>query len=367
MKQQIISLLERAKENGRTIGDVLAEVRGMRPVCLTCDDHGWIGGPSFYEPDEGGEPCPDCTSSPAAPAAAERAPVADERAAFKKCHAAIIKAISSIARTDGPDTRKEDDPELLYRSPVMDEVVRIRGALDEYSAALASATVARAIQWPTMPASKGQSPVLFEDGYAEGWAKCMDECRRAVSQASAPVAGEAVGKVVLFGGDVKEVSWTGGKMPPPGTTLYAAPQASPSADGRDALNMQQRLDDLYVALEVCSAELFAQCGDQGRAMKYVEQARKALAAEQCARASQKQKDDVIVIYGDGFHNGYLKGRADGYDAAAKDVGLPDVLDAALNNLLHDNYERSYSGGKNREADVALIRAAIAAKATGEEQ
>ncbi|MFQ1062193.1 hypothetical protein [Bordetella trematum] len=53
--------------------------------------------------------------------------------------------------------------------------------------------------------------------------------------------------------------------------------------------------------------------------------------------------------------------ADGRDAAAKNVGLPDVLDAALNNLLHDNYERSYSGGKNREADVALIRAAIAAQ------
>ncbi|CUJ54310.1 hypothetical protein [Achromobacter sp. 2789STDY5608628] len=71
-----------------------------------------------------------------------RAPVADERAAFKKCHSAIIKALSSIARADGPDTRKEDDPELLYRSPVMDDVVRIRVALDECSAALASAPVA---------------------------------------------------------------------------------------------------------------------------------------------------------------------------------------------------------------------------------
>ncbi|CUI56038.1 hypothetical protein [Achromobacter xylosoxidans] len=71
-----------------------------------------------------------------------RAPVAGERAAFKKCHSAIIKSIASIARADGPDTRKEDDPELLYRSPVMDEVVRIRVALDECSAALASAPVA---------------------------------------------------------------------------------------------------------------------------------------------------------------------------------------------------------------------------------
>ncbi|WP_235203828.1 hypothetical protein, partial [Bordetella bronchiseptica] len=62
----------------------------------------------------------------------------------------------------------------------------------EQCASLASAPVANPIQWPTMPASKGQSPVLFEDGYAEGWAKCMDECRRAVSQASAPVADEEV-------------------------------------------------------------------------------------------------------------------------------------------------------------------------------
>ncbi|HCW17714.1 MAG TPA: hypothetical protein DHL02_07100 [Achromobacter sp.] len=33
--------------------------------CMTCNGHGMIGGPSFYAPDEGGEPCPDC--SPPAP------------------------------------------------------------------------------------------------------------------------------------------------------------------------------------------------------------------------------------------------------------------------------------------------------------
>lgn len=30
-------------------------------VCATCKGHGMIGGPSYYAPDEGGEPCPDCT------------------------------------------------------------------------------------------------------------------------------------------------------------------------------------------------------------------------------------------------------------------------------------------------------------------
>ena len=67
-----------------------------------------------------------------------------------------------------------------------------------------------------------------------------------------------------------------GSQPDPLT----APQAQPA----DAL-VAERIDDLYIALEVCAAELFAQCGHQGRAMKYVEQARKTLAAEQCIRAA----------------------------------------------------------------------------------
>jgi hypothetical protein len=30
------------------------------------------------------------------------------------------------------------------------------------------------VAWPVMPPSLGQSNVLFEDGYAEGWGKCLD-------------------------------------------------------------------------------------------------------------------------------------------------------------------------------------------------
>ena len=36
------------------------------------------------------------------------------------------------------------------------------------------------IQWPAMPPGRGQSHVLFEDGYAEGWAKCLQMCKEAV-------------------------------------------------------------------------------------------------------------------------------------------------------------------------------------------
>jgi hypothetical protein len=40
------------------------------------------------------------------------------------------------------------------------------------------------VAWPKMPPSKGQSPVLFEDGYAEGWAKCLSACKEAVADAA---------------------------------------------------------------------------------------------------------------------------------------------------------------------------------------
>jgi hypothetical protein len=37
------------------------------------------------------------------------------------------------------------------------------------------------VAWPTMPPSIGQSPVLFESGYDEGWAKCMSMCKAAMT------------------------------------------------------------------------------------------------------------------------------------------------------------------------------------------
>jgi hypothetical protein len=39
-----------------------AQPCGEDVVCATCKGHGMIGGPSYYSPDEGGEPCPDCNA-----------------------------------------------------------------------------------------------------------------------------------------------------------------------------------------------------------------------------------------------------------------------------------------------------------------
>lgn len=53
--------------------------------------------------------------------------------------------------------------------------------------------------WPEPPPSKGQSHVLFEDGYAEGWAKAIDTVRSrlaaAPSPASQPVAQDALEEI----------------------------------------------------------------------------------------------------------------------------------------------------------------------------
>ena len=38
-----------------------------------------------------------------------------------------------------------------------------------------------------------------------------------------------IGKIVMFGGDLKEVSWKNGKMPPVGSVLYTSPPANANA------------------------------------------------------------------------------------------------------------------------------------------
>lgn len=53
------------------------------------------------------------------------------------------------------------------------------------------------VAWPTMPPSKGQSPVLFEDGYAEGWAKCLSACKALFA---APVAQQPQANSIESGG-----------------------------------------------------------------------------------------------------------------------------------------------------------------------
>ncbi len=56
------------------------------------------------------------------------------------------------------------------------------------------------------------------------WRDHAPGCVRA--EAPRSEAAELVGEIVLFGGDLKEVAWRQGKMPAPGTKLYAHPPSS---------------------------------------------------------------------------------------------------------------------------------------------
>ena len=94
-----------------------------------------------------------------------------------------------------------------------------------------------------------------------------------VPAASVPDAGrEAVGKVVLFGSDLKEVAWAKGRMPVAGSKLYTAPPAAPvlTDAAADVLAERQRQtsvenwtaahDDKYTAHELLSAACcYAMC------------------------------------------------------------------------------------------------------------
>ena len=62
-----------------------------------------------------------------------------------------------------------------------------------------------------------------------------------------PVSGEQkpVGEIVIFGSDLKEVSWSRGKMPEPGTKLYAAPPAAQDVSGlEEIIDLAEPLIDL---------------------------------------------------------------------------------------------------------------------------
>lgn len=145
-----------------------------------------------------------------------RAPVADERVALSQYdYQALFDAIGKAVKVH---------PNLA-----------IEISVQAFRSALASAHVADVPQDTGNPKADRLIARLMSSD--PDFDDCAAAARLIRDLASAPVAGEEVGKVVLFGGELKEVSWRRGKMPPPGTTLFAAPPASeaqcscPSGDG----------------------------------------------------------------------------------------------------------------------------------------
>lgn len=86
-------------------------------------------------------------------------------------------------------------------------------------------------------------------------------------------------------------------------------------------------------------------------------------------AAEAEENDQGILLWRAYSDGRLVGvtipnfigpyiKPEKVDAEAS-MPSDDVLDDALSNLEHDNYEQSYSGYKNRQADIALIRTALA--------
>lgn len=116
--------------------------------------------------------------------------------------------------------------------------------------------------WPVMPPSKGQSPILFEDGYAEGWAKCLAACQEREAALSTQQAGqgEAVGEVIRqhlpsgpphWGEEYMDVNFNEGVDLPSGTKLYTTPPApqqpevlaQQERDREDAIDLLKRASE----------------------------------------------------------------------------------------------------------------------------
>lgn len=71
---------------------------------------------------------------------------------------------------------REDNHALTYK-----DLAALRAAIE---ADRVSWDVTAPLKWPIMPKSRGQSSVLFDDGYEEGWSRCLEECRQMIDAAA---------------------------------------------------------------------------------------------------------------------------------------------------------------------------------------
>lgn len=196
----------------------------------------------------------------------------------------------------------------------------------------------------------------YDDEFRIHGGYLMDMLRKAAALRTALAGqGEAVAhdyELVIHEGGL--VGLRGELKHPAGTKLYTHPAPAPSTSPAVAMpeGWQSRNDDLFISLELCSAELFAQCADQPRARKYIDGARKALAREQCFRASTGLAPSPVSA-------------GEAVDACAfYDAGFRRAADwARRDDLLHDM--ESFAYRKDRDHDFAMLNAHPAPSAAPE--
>lgn len=111
----------------------------------------------------------------------QRRRTGEERLAFK-----------GKMRSYASEFRRRSDGEMTFAQSVSDDMMNLADRLgSEYDdvdprawkhlLVYAPQAAQGEVAWPAMPPSKSQSPILFEDGYAEGWAKCLEACKAALA------------------------------------------------------------------------------------------------------------------------------------------------------------------------------------------
>ncbi|MET3627176.1 hypothetical protein [Burkholderia sp. 572] len=101
-------------------------------TCRTCSGRGMIGGPSYYAPDEGGEPCPDCAAPQPAQAAtpvltnAMRAVITNESGAYQSADD-LYAALCAAAGDERPAQADARVGMTDEQREAMHEVIRAAG------------------------------------------------------------------------------------------------------------------------------------------------------------------------------------------------------------------------------------------------
>ena len=104
----------------------------------------------------------------------------------------IMAAAMELHAIDNPD----GEPEWAALRQCEVDVWRDRAEQVLKAAAAHGQAPAQPVTWPTMPPSLGQSPVLFEDGYAEGWAKCLQSIQDLFASTPSPQAAQQAPQVI---------------------------------------------------------------------------------------------------------------------------------------------------------------------------
>ncbi|RIQ54220.1 hypothetical protein [Bordetella avium] len=245
---------------GASIEQVWACLVDAAPSCLTCNGHGIIGGPSFHDPGEGGEPCPDCAATDSAQPESEQLlspAVSAEPVVAWMTEDGLRVATDATKRSAMPRVAQDAFCVALVRrdaAPAADERAPVADAAPEYAYSDDGKTV-------TMT-NANRAPGYWESASVAGENGAQSTQNRPESHANtgytggslAPVAGEVNAALDewldktdfiqerIASGDlpVKYLGWhradvmrdliDGSKTEP----LNAAPQASTAADARDA-------------------------------------------------------------------------------------------------------------------------------------